>query len=288
MTTYPSLDFLRKVEVWQKDQTGTAAGLAVTLPEGDGTTLDGLLASVRRLGPDNGLESQARFWLIGYRQMNPLLTDAQRAELDAVIDRDPQWWPPHGPPGIPVDRNKGGFWTRDLLRDARIVSIAALVFLACLAIIGFTVSIVVSDSGNSTPPAAGAPAGPAQQIPAGATDLQRFRADWNAPSAATADAGNPAALVLLQDGLYYPVPWGVRAGDAGWQPDTTGSVTATVQGRQADVTDSNGTTWTVAVGQPFVIASNPQAVFRVLGEFAIQSMPQPHAIVVRVPVRQKG
>jgi hypothetical protein len=286
MSTYPALDFLREVEIWQTAPGGTA-GLAVALPDSENITLAGLLTQVRNLGQNAELESRARYWLIGYRQMSPPLTDAQRTRLDGVIDRDPQWWPPAGPPPrakVPIDRNKGRFWTARRIRAAVIGAVAGLV----LGIGTAGVWHAVGGSGNGAPPAAGAPAGPAQQIPAVATDLQRFRADWNAPAAASADAGDPAGLVLLQDGLYYPVPWGVRAGDPGWQPDTTGSVTATVQGHQADVTDSDGTTWTVAIGQPFVLSPNPQVVFRILRDAAVQSMPQPHAIVVRYPVQQKG
>jgi hypothetical protein len=54
-----------------------------------------------------------------------------------------------------------------------------------------------------------------------------------------------------------------------------------VHGSQADVTDSDGTTWTIAVGQPFVFGSSPQVVFRVLRDGTIESMPDAHAITVR-------
>lgn len=279
MSAYPALDFLRKVEVWQHAPGGTA-GLAVMLPEGDDTTLGGLLARIRADGPSTGLESQARYWLIGYRETNPPLTEAQRTELDAVIDRDPQWWPPPPRGKIPDVRNKGGFWTARRVRAAVIGAVAGLV----LGLTGAGIWHAVGGSGNGSPPAAGAPANPAAGPQAGPlTDLQRFRADWGIPAAASPEAGLPGQLVLLQDGLYYPSPWGIPSGDPGWVAGTSGTVAGTpaVHDGLADITDSDGTTWTVAVGQPFVLAPDPQVVLRVLRDAAVQSMPQPHAIAVR-------
>jgi hypothetical protein len=142
MSAYPALDFLRKVEVWQDDTTGTAAGLAVALPDGDATTLARLLARFRspHPGATADLEEQARYWLIGYRETNPPLTEAQRAELDAVIGRDPQWWPPLPRARVPDARNAHSRH-RGPPRDTWVVIAAVLVLLACLAFIGFTIAI---------------------------------------------------------------------------------------------------------------------------------------------------
>jgi hypothetical protein len=268
----PALDFCQRVRTWQ-DADGAASGLPMLIPGSSLSDLDTLLTGARVSGPSPLLEDRARRWLIGYRELESqqrVLTSEQRAELDGVI----AGFAMH-PAKIPVDRNR----TRT---RQRIIVAAVTGALALAAGIG-TRAALSGNGEQGSPPPAGISQPHQRQIPAGATDLQRFRADWNAPAAATADAGNPARLVLLQDGLYYPVPWGIPAGDAGWVPDTTGTISGTPQihGGQADVTDSDGTTWTVAVGQPFVLASSPQAVFRVLRDAAIQTIPQPHAIAVR-------
>jgi hypothetical protein len=268
MSAYPALDFLRKVQVWQDDRTGTAAGLAVALPDGDQTTLSALLDQVQHTGPTTMLESQARFWLVGYQQMSPPLTQAQAAELAAILTET-------GARPVPDIRNVRH-------RPARLILLAVL--LICLLGAGLSTAALVTGTGNSSPPAAGAPARPPagpQQGPL--TDLQQFRADWSVPAAASPDSGRPGQLVLLADGLYYPSPWTIPAGDPGWVADTSETVTGTpaVHGDLADITDSDGTVWTVAVGQPFVLAANPQVVLRVLRDATVQSMPQPHAITVR-------
>jgi hypothetical protein len=160
---------------------------------------------------------------------------------------------------------------------------AVLILLA-----GFGIKVLASSgSGNSPPPAGQAQPFGQQPAPGSQTDLQHFRADWNAPATGRPVTGGLQALTLLQEGLYYPCPWTVPAGDPGWAADSTGSVTASVHDGLADVTDNDGTTWTVAISQPFVLASNPQVVFRVLRNAAVQTIPQPHAIAVRVPVTSK-
>ncbi len=100
MTPYPALDFLRKVEMWQQAPGGTA-GLAVPLPEGEDATLARMLSQFLSSGPTAQLEIQARYWLIGYRETNPPLTNAQRAELDEAIGAIPPPGLPAGPSGSP-------------------------------------------------------------------------------------------------------------------------------------------------------------------------------------------
>ncbi len=122
---------------------------------------------------------------------------------------------------------------------------------------------------------------PQQQAPA-LTPLQQFRQDWNVPAGATADAGNPQALVLLQNGLYYPAGWKLPAHDASWAPDISGSISnITVKGTSAIFTDTDGNTWAIAAGQPFVLSSGPGTVFRITGDGTVQSILTSHAIVVR-------
>jgi len=280
----PALDFLRRVEMWQQDQTGTAAGLAVALPDSDSRTLSQLLAQFR--GPHPGatadLEARARFWLIGYREANPPLTDSQRAELDAVIGgfQDGREWWQLEKSSVSRDPSSGTWLARHAVQV--VITLAVIAVSLCASVL---IWHAIAGSSQGSPPAAGAPVNPAQQPAQGPlTGLQQFRADWNVPAAASPSAGtSQAQLVLLQDGLYYPAPWAIPAGDPGWAADTTGSVTATVSGGQADVTDSDGTTWTVSVGQPFVLSGNPQVVLRVLRDATVQSMPGPHAIAVRKP-----
>jgi hypothetical protein len=247
------------------------------MPAREQADLDHILAQVRQASTAGlpPLEERARYWLVGYRELERqqrVLTEQQRTELNAVVDRL-----------APAPRKTRQRQIRQ--RTGEPVILAVIIALTSILILVGVLGIrMLVTSGNGSPPAAGAPADPGQQPAPGAlTDLQQFRADWNVPAGASASAGHPAQLVLLQNGLYYPAPWSVPAGDAGWVPDTTGTLAGqpAIHGNQADVTDSDGTAWTVAVGQPFVLAANPQVVLRVLRDAAVQSMPQPHAIAVR-------
>lgn len=272
----PALDFCRKVDTWQRAD-GASSGLPVLLPDREQDSLAAILAAFECRGATAQLENRARFWLIGYRELVTQqggLTPAQERELDGIVSQlrgtARQSRASRHPAGVlrsPV-RNPV-LWT---------VLVGLIVFAAVLT------GHVLAGSPQGSPPAAGAPVNPAagpQQGPL--TDLQQFRADWDVPAAATADAGNPAGLVLLQDGLYYPAPWTIPAGDPGWVTDTTGSVAGTpvIHDGLADIADSNGTAYTVAIGQPFALASSPQVLLRVLRDATVQSMPQPHAIAVR-------
>lgn len=272
-TPTPALDFCRKVAVWQ-DAGGSSAGLPVLMPEREQGGLNQVLMDADRGLDLRYVEDRARRWLIGYREIVAQqggLTPAQEAELNHVVDdRLSTPYQAHAQPGQKPS----------VARFAVTILAVIIVVAAALAV---TKALIGNGNGNGSPP----PAGPVAAAPAGPqpgplTDLQQFRADWNVPHAATAGAGNPAGLVLLQDGLYYPVLWSIPSGDPGWVTDTTGNVLASVRGLQADVTDSSGATWTVAVGQPFVLASNPQVVYRVLRDGTTQTMPQPHAIRIRV------
>jgi hypothetical protein len=266
----PALEFLRQVQVWQQSPGGTA-GIAVAMPGGEERTLTQLLDSFARDAANPGhLEQRARMWLVGYREMNPPLTQAQRARLDDVIDRQ-AWY-------AEDVRERGPASALSSFPLRRAMAVFALIIAMCVLVIA--IQRVTAVRHDDTPPPAGV-SQPQKQLPAGLTDLQRFRADWNAPAAAADDAGAPGQVVLLQDQLYYQLPWSVLAGDPGWQPDTSGSLTAQIQGSAAVITDSNGVTWNVATGQPFALSSNLQFVFRVLRDGTIQSMPQAHAIAAR-------
>ena len=284
MTATPALDFLRRVQVWQESDANKTAGLIVVMPGHEQSELGEILAEADTAGNQNWSENRARRWLVGYREMENeqhVLTTGQRAELEAVVRQV-----------AAEDRLTGtrtAHWTprrKPLSRNRLTVLIILVTVITGVAVaIGIAAIIqAATGTGNGSPPAAGAPANPAPPQPGQLTDLQHFRADWNVPLVASPDAGNPARLVLLQDGLYYPTPWVVPAGDAGWVTDTTGSIAGqpVINGGQAGVTDSNGTTWTVAVGQPFAVASNPQVILRVLHDGTVQSMPGAHASAIRV------
>jgi uncharacterized cupin superfamily protein len=271
----PATDFLRKVQTWQEDDANRTAGLVVVMPDREEQSLDGLLAELRVSGRSAALEDRARTWLVGYREMEArqrVLTEEQRAELDSICAVIPLWQARREREQHSRSRSK--------LRSRVIVAVIVGV-IALIAGIG-TRALISSDQPGPPPAGVVQPANPGPQ-PGPLTGQQQFRADWDVPQAATADAGNPAALVWLdaQDQLYHPVLWTVPAGDAGWQDDTAGSISASVQGGDVTVTDSDGNSWTVSPGQPFVISSDPQVVYRVLRDGTIQSMPQPHAIRVR-------
>lgn len=266
-TPTPALDFCQRVRTWQ-DAEGASSGLPMYIPDGDQETLHAILTAAGRGGPNQVLEDRARLWLIGFRELENqqrTLTESQRTELDDVIARAP--------------------YRPSSVRQRRISPRLAYVIIALIIALGASLSIaslLIGNDNGSPPPAGPVAAQPAGPQPGALTDLQQFRADWDVPGSAIADAGSPAALVLLQDGLYYPVLWSIPAGDPGWVTDSTGSITASVHGGDATVTDSGGTTYTVTAGQPFVLASNPRVIFRVLRDGTIQSMPEPHAIRIRV------
>jgi hypothetical protein len=278
-TATPALDFLEKVRTWQ-EADGASSGLPLVIPESAEGRLSAILADMDRGYNRADLETRARRWLIGYHELVEQqggLTPEQQRELNSIVTCIPLWntrqqheqhrsgWELTWPPG----------------RQVVLTIIAVIIVVAA----SLSVSALLIGSSNGSPPAAGAPVNPAQQPAQGPlTDLQQFRADWNVPSAASPSAGgiNAQNLVLLQDGLYYPTPWVIPPGDAGWTADSSGTISAaSAHDGYADVTDSDGTTYTVPVGEPFTVASNPQLVFRILRDGTIQSMPQPHAIRVR-------
>lgn len=269
----PALDFCRKVQVWQEDEARRAAGLVVVMPDRESDSLSALLASSVSQGGTPGLENRARTWLVGYRELEDrqrILTGKQRTELHAITDQ------------IRAGNGPARTWParqRQISPRLAILVIALVIALGA----GLSVASLLIGSSSGSPP----PAGPVAQVPqqpaqGPLTDLQQFRADWNVPSAAVASAGEDQThVILLQDGLYYPTPWIVLPGDPGWRADSSGGITATTQDGSVTVTDSDGTTWTVFAGRPFVLASNPQVMYRVLHDGTIQSMPEPHAIAVR-------
>jgi hypothetical protein len=265
----PALDFLEKVRTWQ-EADGASSGLPLVIPDSTQSRLDAILADMD-LGYNRAdLETRARRWLIGYHELTGQqggLTPEQQRELDSIVTCIPLW---------DARQQRSGPWLASVPRLAWIVLAAIVCLLA-----GLGAAWALASSGNGAPP----PAGPVAQAPPGPaqgplTDQQQFRADWNVPASATADAGNPAALVWLdsQDQLYHVTPWGVPADDAGWH-DTT-AITAAVHGTQADVTDGDAI-WTVTTGQPFVLSGNPQVIYRVLRDGTIQSVPASHGIKIR-------
>lgn len=276
LNSTPALDFTRRVATWQ-DADGASAGLPMLIPDRAQGQLSRLLADLDRLGPSSALEERARGWLIGYQELEAqqqTLTPARRAELDAIVSRlrDPE----------PAPRTISVITRRPRPRISRL----AIIVLALGAVL-CTLALVLNAIGLDHDPAPQggtsqqqAPAPPA----AGLTDLQRLKADWNVPAAASASAGNARAVVYLDGGLYYPVPWAVPAADAGWSADQSGAVTAGVPVKGSpviQVMDGNGTTWDVTIGQPFLISSDPQSVFRVTAGADIESMPLAHAIAIR-------
>lgn len=280
-TPTPALDFCRKVAIWQ-DADGTSAGLPVIMPDREQGSLNTILADA-----DHGLnlpyvEDRARRWLIGYRELVSQqggLTPAQLAELNHVVDNQIGT--------TPRERQRASRQrTRRSLKPWQWITIGAAGLLIGLGTAGLVHALAATGNGGP-PPAGPVAAAPQHPAPGALTDLQQFRADWNVPPSASPSAGgiNAQNLVLLQDGLYYPSPWDILPGDAGWTAGNSGTLTASAHdGGYADVTDSDGTTYTVPVGEPFAVASNPQLVFRVLHDSTIQSMPQPHAIRVRYRV----
>lgn len=271
----PALDFLEKVRTWQ-EADGASAGLPLVIPGGAQDRLSTILADMDRGYNHADLETRARRWLISYHELVAQqggLTAEQERELDSIVTCIPLW----------DNREQRSRQQRSWrsLKPWQWITVGLASALIGLGAAGLVHAL--AGSSNGAPPPAGPVAqAPQHPAPGPLTDLQQFRADWNVPAVAIGAAGNAQQLVLLQDGLYYPSPWTVPAGDPGWQDNLDDAgFTVTVHGSLADVTDSTGITYTVAVGQPFVTAGNTQLVLRVLRDGTIQSMPGPHAIAVR-------
>ena len=269
----PALDFLEKVRTWQ-EADGASAGLPLVIPGSAQDRLSAILADMDRGYSRADLETRARRWLIGYHELVSQqggLTAEQKRELNSIVTCIPLWDARQR-----RQHNRQRPWYLE----------PAFLVVALIALIGITLSVsaLLIGSDTSGPP----PAGPVAAAPAGPqagalTELQQFRADWNVPKFATANSGSALALVLLQDGLYYPVPWYLLNGGTGWEASTSASISSaevTASGT-ANVTDGDGITYTVVLGQPFVLSADPTVIFRVLRDGTIQSMPGSHAITIR-------
>lgn len=266
----PALDFLRKVEIWQQAPGGTA-GIAVAMPAGDEVTLNQLLETFRRQGDSAQLEAQARYWLIGYREMQPPLTGSQQAELDVVVD---------GLHDEPARDSQ--------ISDLRklVIGIVAALLILFLAIGGRAIwhAIHPANPVQNGVPSLTLP----QQVPPGTTDLQNFKSDWGPWKQLAASQQNPQtgapALLLLEPGTGYfaSMNWTVPAGSPAWAPDLGGNIGGVdVRGNYALIADADGTTWVVGVNQPFVFASNPGTVLKIDPTGNVLAIPAAHAIGLR-------
>lgn len=277
MTQTPALDFLRKVEVWQETEGGTA-GVQVVMPVGEETTLSQLLGTFRRMGPSAQLEEQARHWLIGYREaenFSPMLTTDQKRELDAVIA---------GLPSKPVSRRHMP-WDHWLRSPPRVsVAIVLVILLSALALL--LISKATSHPANDVPQGSQVQQHqPAQQIPAGTTALQDFKNDWGPWKQIPVDAahpqtGVPAGLLYMEQGTYYvSESWTIPASSPGWSPDLGGNVGAVnVEGSHASITDMDGNPYIAGIDQPFVFSQNPGTVLKIDPTGTVTSIPEAHAM----------
>lgn len=139
------------------------------------------------------------------------------------------------------------------------------------------------------PPAAGpVQAGEPIGVPPGSTDLQNLRQDYGPWRQLTGTTTDSPALLLLDNGAASASRrWAVPAAGPGWQPDLGGDLTsATVSGDQAAIADADDVDYTVGVGQPFVIASNPGTVLLVTRGGTVMSMSLAQATAVRQSLRK--
>ena len=279
MPSTPALDFLRRVEVWQKTEGGTA-GVGVAMPAGEETTLDQLLANFRRTGPTAALEEQARYWLIGYREterFSPTLTTDQKNELDAVIARLPS-------EPVKARTRRGDFPPPDLHvarwpGDCRSSPAAS-------SVLHFGIPAIwhATHPANNVPTVTqGQQAPPAQQVPPANTDLQNFKSDWGPwaqlpVSQQNPFSGAPALLYMEQGNYYVSKSWTIPANSPAWTPDLGGNVgNEDVEGNHALITDQSGGQWTVTINQPFVFSQNPGSVLRIDPTGKVYTIPEAHA-----------
>jgi hypothetical protein len=161
-----------------------------------------------------------------------------------------------------------------------------VVIVAVAAAIGISQYIGAHQPG---PPAAGpAQAGEPIGVPPESTNLQDLRQDygpWQQLAGTTTDS--PALLLLNNGAASASRRWTIPAAGPGWQPDLGGDLTsATVSGDQAAIADADDVDYTVGVGQPFVIASNPGTVLLVTRGGTVLSMSLAQATAVRQSLRK--
>lgn len=277
----PALDFLRRVEVWQQDDA-LSEGTAVTMPAGEELTLHQLLDSFRHGGSSNTaqLETQARSWLIGYRELFPPLTDAQRTQLNSVIDGMPSTERVTRPPRLPLR----------LTQRAHYIAIAVVVIIIAVAC-GVLVPLAIRAANPDNPVQHGAQSQQhPQQVAPGTTDLENLQSDWGPWQQLAASEQNPqtrapALLLLNQGGYYASKRWTVPSTKGTWTADLAGHVqSVSVHGRYATITDADGTLWVAGVEQPFVFAADPNTILKIDRIGTVLSTTTAHAIATRVRI----
>ena len=244
------IDFLAKIQGQSDYQI---------LPSRDRTEIDLLVDEYNRSGMNEHLARRLHAELVRLGENRAFLDAAQKNELRAVLRTERS----------PAVRR------RNINLILFVLSAAAFV-----AIIFFTVHSM-SERNPSPPPAGTIQQNQQKQIPVQNTALQQFQADWGPFTQIT---GQPPAryLLLLDAGATYQSQW-VLPPDSQWAPDITGDVPSVdIHGSYADITDTTGTPYTVGVGQPFVIAGNPQIILRVDPAGNIYYMSIAHGTVIRV------
>jgi hypothetical protein len=270
-TPTPALDFCRKISIWQEAE-GASAGLPMLIPDRERNDLASILAEASWKMHLDPVEDRARRWLVGYRELEDqqrVLTAAQRAELNAIVDQLTA--------GRPV------IMLENPLRGRRAVFALAALLIAVLIVITSVWLVRKGSAGNPAPAAGAAAPARQQQVPAGTTDLENFKRDWAPFTQLAVDEQHPQtrvpALLFLENGGYYVTQWQVLPSDPAWSPDLGGNITAAdVRGNWVLVTDADGNDWVVGTGQPFVIARNPGTVLEVDEAGTVLSMPESHAV----------
>jgi hypothetical protein len=168
----------------------------------------------------------------------------------------------------------------------RVAAIAA-VAIGLAAGLGVGISSYVG-SHQSGPPTAAASgrSGAVQNVAPGSTDLQALRQDfgpWQQLSGGPTDS--PALLLLETGSVDASERWTVPSTAAGWAQDLGGNVTSVAgSGDHVSVTDADGTSYTVAINQPFIISSNPDTVLLISPSSTVLSMSLAQATAVRQPL----
>ncbi len=281
------LDFLAMIDAKERLPGGSFA----ILDEADRGTLEGLLRIYHEQGPTAALERRARTFLISYRELDKhagVLDAAERERLARILGEPPlARQPPVGQPPVgqpPVVGPPAVAWRRGT--PWRWVSAAGFAVLAAAGL-GLGVAGHVSSHQAGPPPAVQGRTLPDQQSAPGGTGLQNLNQEYGpwrqlTPSAADPRTGSPA-LLLLQDGSYdVSGRWTVPAGAPGWQRAAASEVASVrMVGDHADLTDADGGTWIVGIGQPFVFSATPGTVLRVDPGGEVWSLPLAQATAAR-------
>ena len=231
------------------------------LPEKDRKEIDSIVALYEQHGMNDTLRRRIHSQLVRLGQNYAFLDTGQRKEL---LD------------AIRAERSSTAL-SRPGAGRVLILGCLAVVFAVILTVTAYS----LQNRNPSPPPAGTIQQNQQKQIPVQNTALQQFQADWGPFQQITSNPDSDY-LLLLQSGNTFQSHW-VLPEDRQWAPDITGDIpSADIHGPYADITDQSGLPYTVRIGEPFVLAGNPQIILRVDPAGNVYYMSIAHGASIRV------